>query len=292
MSEDAVGEALRPQAAGIVRAAVAAAGNAENITEWKDRVYALVGAIGTMMTPQREPDALEMALWALQSTAFTGTFVKAEYDTKTKRLMVSFKSETSEDGGLDVVRTEPDWTPLGAAMQRRVLAELTPGDHCKVFKHIEQVDAKRKVRMLVHFDILRRAGSGEASRPAQASAPAVDPRPAPPPEQAPPAREAPVTRQSPEPAGLLADEGPSVKEMQQANRAALDAAQQVEAELTEMRAVEAAINDLVTNGQNKRLVEVKVSAMARSKNIKSWAMPTAEELPVVLAIIESMKENK
>lgn len=283
MAEDAVEDALRPQAMGIVRAAVAAAGNAGDMTEWKDRVYSLIGAIGTMMTPQPNPDALEMALWSLQSTSFNGTFVKAERDTNTKRLMVHFKSPTADDGGMDVVRTEPDWTPLGAAMQRRVLNELRPGDECKVFKHIEQVDAKRKVRMLVHFDILRRAGKGEVSPPgAPQSAPAPNP-PVVEPEQAP---SSPRAASSPPEGATLADSGPTTPEIQQSNRAALDAAQAAEDDQPEMHAVEQAMYGA------SRLEEVKISAQCRSKGITSWAMPTAEQLPVVLEIIKAVRESK
>lgn len=269
-----------------MKLAVAAAGTADDPTAWKDRVYALVGHIGALLAPSGNPDALELGEWMLQSKAFNGTFVKAEHDSNTKRLMVSFRSETADDGGLDVLRTEPDYTPLGAAMQRRVLEELRPGDECRVFKHIEAVDAKRKVRILAHFDIVRRAGEGPG---APSSAPAEAPSSRqPPPEQALPERPSPGwasehARPADHPIG---GEGPSVAEIQAANRAKLDEARATQEGATEMVAVEQAMYGAT------RLEQVRIVAMCKSAGIAHYASPTAEQLPKVLEIITNVRESK
>lgn len=172
----------------IVRLAVMAAGPVDgNERAWMGRVYELAPKIAAMFRPPmsgHENDATTPGVVArkvLDSSVFRAEFVACEMEESSKRLIVSFRSETTnkkdaDADGTESLRTEPMWTVSGRHM-RKIVEAMVPGQKANVFKHIDTIDGSRKSRVLAHIEPL---GKPNSSRPAQAQStpPTVDSAPA------------------------------------------------------------------------------------------------------------------
>jgi len=140
-----------------VRLAVTAAGPiSDNDRNWTMKVHEAIPACAALLAG----NAAMVADRVINASVFKAEFVRWELEESTKRLLVFFKSETTdrkdaESDGTESIRTEPSYTPDGAVMQRKVKA-LTPGDYVVVYKHVEPIDGgRKKVRVLVHLDTIR-----------------------------------------------------------------------------------------------------------------------------------------
>lgn len=174
-----------------VELAIAAAGQVgSNERDWQLRVAKIAPLIATMMRPPQpghENDATTPYVTArkvLDATVFRAEYIGFDVEDKTKRLIVKFRSDTSdakdtESDGTEHMRTEPWWTNAGFVM-KRIIENLEPGTPVNVFKHMESfagTDDRGKAmqknsRVLVHLEI-----TGKPRSDHQSTAPAQSPRP-------------------------------------------------------------------------------------------------------------------
>lgn len=138
-------------------AMIAAGPIGNNERDWLRRVETATPACAALLKPGGPADT---AAKVLESTAFSATFVGFEVEESSSRLIVSFKSKTTDAkdadaDGTESLRTEPMWTGAGRAMRRKV-EHLQPGDSVVVHKHVETVDGSKKVRVVVHLEVLGR----------------------------------------------------------------------------------------------------------------------------------------
>jgi hypothetical protein len=256
----------------VVRLAIAAAGPVgNNEAAWRHRVDELTPQIAAMFRPPlqgRENDAMTPAVTArkvLDASVFTGEYVDHALEDSSKRLVVRIKSETTdtkekESDGTEHIRSEPLWTPYGRLMKSK-LDQLVTGQKVTCFKHLEQIDASRKVRVLVHL-VPGKRPEGDQERPTVEA----------PPSSAPPAgraevgsnRRPPTSAPPPQPVG----------------------SGDAEADMRNAHAVEEAMKDL------PNMQKVAVRAMCQGQKIKNWAMPSDEDLDRVLLIISNIKKGE
>ena len=155
-----------------VELAIAAAGAVGSDERgWQLRVARIVPAIATMMRPPQpghENDATTPFVTArkvMDSTVFRAEFVSFTVEDKTKRLIVSIRSDTTdakeaEADGTEQLRTEPWWTNAGFVM-RKLIESLEPGTPINVFKHMESFEGTndrggkmtKNSRVLVHLEV-------------------------------------------------------------------------------------------------------------------------------------------
>lgn len=158
-----------------VRLAIVAAGQVDDPIKWQARITTLTPQIASMLRLPDEAHANDAttpvvtARKVLGASAFRAEYVGHELEETSKRLVVRLKSATAntketESDGTEHLRTEPMWTPAGRAM-RRILDALEPGQQVTAFKHVEPIDAQRKVRVLVHLEPVGRRQRSPAVPP-------------------------------------------------------------------------------------------------------------------------------
>lgn len=296
MSEgDEVELARRRQAMEVVRLAIMSAGDID--ADWNRRVMSYVPRVAALLRPSgRNPGALEAAAWVLDAAVFKATYDYYEFEETSQRVMVYVKADNAEDA--EPLRTEPVYTDLGRMMATRVKYELTPGDEILVFKHMEQIDAKRKVRMLANFEILRRVPrpDGDAvERPAGPQHPPAAPAsgaggdsapPPAPPSAATPAVDdvdgSPLTEPSTSPSPLDETLGPDPGP---GSRPSGETAEDAQARRN--AAVQAALKGL-SNRQ-----KIAVNATCRGLGIHGWeSAATEDEIDAVLSVINKIARGE
>lgn len=183
----------------VVKLAIAAAGPATNQQAWNLKVAELVPQIAMMLRPPapgKEDDAttpLVTARKLREASVFAAEYVKCSEEEmgNTHRLLVAFRSKTTDDkeldgDGLEWLRTEPSWTNAGYIMQRKIKG-LEPGTPVAAFKSVESIPGNKKVRVLVHIEVTGRpknapqgdvAGSATARPSSAASGAGRNPSPA------------------------------------------------------------------------------------------------------------------
>jgi hypothetical protein len=272
----------------VVRLAIAAAGPVgNNEAAWRHRVDELTPQIAAMFRPPlqgRENDAMTPAVTArkvLDASVFTGEYVDHALEDSSKRLVVRIKSETTdtkekESDGTEHIRTEPMWTPYGRLMKSK-LDQLVTGQKVTCFKHLEQIDASRKVRVLVHL-VPGKRPEGDQERPTVEA----------PPSSAPPAGRAevgsnrrPPTSAPPSQSGITQQRSDTTTSPSQPVGSG-----DAEADMRNAHAVEEAMKDL------PNMQKVAVRAMCQGQKIKNWAMPSDEDLDRVLLIISNIKKGE
>lgn len=179
-----------------VRLAVMAAGAADQ--GWATRVARLVPRVAAVFrepNDDNDPVALvNIARKVAEAHPFKAEYRGHEYDENTQRIFVKLFDEKSQDGdylddnGYQTVRTEPMWSPYGRT-QRDALDRLEVGQPILAYRYTEQIDKKRKMGLLIHFEVLgRRRMEGQAPPPArsQRRPDGAQTPPSEPPEQVPP----------------------------------------------------------------------------------------------------------
>lgn len=164
-----------------VELAIAAAGKMDS--GWRQRVYENVADISVLLG--EKSDVVPWSERIMGADQFVATFTGFEEEIpdgmdKPSRLIVytqSDKAINTKAGprqnltGEEHVRTDPLWTRPGRLVAQRVRS-LPVGSLIKIFKEVEEVDGERKVRVMVHFEILRVPTAGSAS---SVTPPAVGP---------------------------------------------------------------------------------------------------------------------
>lgn len=165
-------EQLNPRAVSAVELAIAAAGQRDN--GWRRRVYDNVAEISTMLREGSE--ILDWASKIQEAYVFKATFTGfteeiPEGYTRPTRLIVHTQSDQAireapgprqNLTGEESTRTEPLWTKAGRLAADK-LRTLPVGSLILCYKFTEQVNADQKVRVLVHFEVLRSPAAGEPS---------------------------------------------------------------------------------------------------------------------------------
>lgn len=290
---DEIELARRRQAADIVRMAVMASGEPDE--HWQQRVLDLVPRIAALMiSSPNYPGAIEAASWVLQSSVFRAHFDHAEKEESSQRVLVYVKAQNSEDA--EPLRTEPLYTALGKSMAWRV-RQLVEGDEILVYKYIDQIDGKRKVRMLANFEVLRAVRRPESSADAPAAPNGRDAVADEGTGVAPPS--APVPESTPNPGGDAAD-GSVIPTGTSAASSIDDTlgpdpgrGRRPSGESEEDAAARrmAAVEEGIKGFDNRK--KVAVNAITKGMGIKAWACPADdEELDKVLVIINKVARGE
>jgi hypothetical protein len=160
----------------VVLAAVNAAGpTGNNVQAWRAKIRDdLVPMIAAML---REGSPLTRhADDVMGSAVFGGEILGLELEESSKRVIVTFRSETTSksdkgDDGSESIRTHRTDTAFGKTQYRR-LQDAGVGAKLLFYKTMEPTGvAGREVRVLSHFDVLstgQRDGPPPVDRPAQA----------------------------------------------------------------------------------------------------------------------------
>lgn len=149
MSDERVDQAMH-------MAVIAAGPIGNNERDWQRRVATAIPACASLL----KEGASATARMVLDSSSFRAEYVGHELEESSSRLIVSFRSDTTDAkdadaDGVETMRSEPMWTQAGRAMRRKIEA-LQPGDSVVAHKFVEDVDRGKKVRVLVHLEVLGR----------------------------------------------------------------------------------------------------------------------------------------
>lgn len=181
----------------VAELAIMSAGVVNDERRWNLAVAKNTAMIAAML---REPHDPELATTPLvtarkiaESSVFKAEYVGFDVEENTKRLIVKVRSETGDDkerdaDGVEEMRTEPWWTDAGF-MMKRAIEHLEVGTPINVYKYIEPIDnGRKKVRVLVHFEVIGKPRPAEgSSRPAPSAGRAQRAEPPTPPAAPPPA---------------------------------------------------------------------------------------------------------
>lgn len=122
---------------------------------WRGRVLAALPFAAAALRPEQEhqkaSDEISHAREVVGAKSFFTTYLSHSLEKSSQRNVVITKSDNSDEP--EHLRTHRVDEPMGALMAER-LSGLKAGDKLLVFRHQDRLDAKRTVRMLVHFEVL------------------------------------------------------------------------------------------------------------------------------------------
>ncbi|MCD6056493.1 MAG: hypothetical protein K0Q89_23 [Thermomicrobiales bacterium] len=165
--------------------AIQAAGRFDD--EWETRVHMALPVVAGFLRPEGE--AMRVAKEVLEGAPIFATYQGKDFEERSQRYIVSFIADHGGGGEVETVRTHRTDEPAGAAMATRLIG-MQPGDRMLIFKAVDDVSAKMKVRIMAGFERLpsktaraeappqRSRGSGAerpARTPTRAEAPAPNP---------------------------------------------------------------------------------------------------------------------
>jgi hypothetical protein len=135
-----------------VAAAIASAGpSGANTHDWYKRVMTKIPQAAAWIAAGSRP--FELAKQVAEAQHFTGILRGVEIEESSKRGIISL---ANRNGEIEKLRTNPQWSPHGKAIYD-ALQRVQVGSLIMVWKAIENVqgDATKKVRVVVHFEVLR-----------------------------------------------------------------------------------------------------------------------------------------
>jgi len=137
-----------------VAAAIASAGAAgSDVRGWENRVKAMIPRITAMLTDEGQYGARALAKQVGEAQVFRVVFDGYEMEESSKRAVVQL---INSKGEVEPIRTNPNYPPHGLAIIDQ-LSRLQKGTEILVWKAIETMQDRqdRKVRVLVHFQVLK-----------------------------------------------------------------------------------------------------------------------------------------
>lgn len=158
----------------VIKLAIQAAGQADDLIAWKSRINMLIPEI-TVMLGERSLQR-KAAERLAEATVFTGDYLGYDYEESSTRCVVKLFTGESKDhpDGVETIRTDRTDSSSGK-MMRRKLDGLPPGCRVAAWKVMETAGQNTKVRVLGHIEFIGSKVTEQSQPRAAAVAPAPTP---------------------------------------------------------------------------------------------------------------------